>query len=196
MGARNTTMSSDTSSSKLDSWVTTKVDCSHGFKELPAERDEQIEADFNSSEFECFGHRWHLHVYDYDDDAVVKLCHSSKEKIDVMYNLRMINFEGRLVANSVGHQCKFEFDGEKSPIPLYVKWSKIAKVITKGELVVEVQMKQLDTSSAEMEDSVTIMDGWVTTIVDCHHGFKDLPVERYHDVEVMFKSQVFKCFGY
>jgi hypothetical protein len=161
MGARNTTLSSDTSSSILNGWVTTKVDCSHGFKELPAERDEDIEVDFNSPGFECFGHRWHLHVDGDDDEFGVRLRHSSKGKIDVLFNLRMINFEGRLLANVIGNRCKF--DGERSQVPvpgsggrhqysfpLIVKLSKIAEFATRGVLVIEVQMKRVDTSYSSL----------------------------------------------
>lgn len=150
------------SSTELDGWVATVFDCRRGFKDLPAERDVQVEIDFESPEFVCLGHRWRLKFGDNDDDASVLLCHLSGEKIeriDITFTLCMRNVDGKFLANQT--ESKAKFDREKCSIlvgdreysgaasTLLVDWSKIAESVAKG-VVVEVRMKRANfaTSSA------------------------------------------------
>ena len=100
-----------------------------GFKDLPAERDVQVEIDFESPEFVCLGHRWCLKFGDNDDDASVRLCHLPGEKIeriDIRFTLCMRNVDGKFLANQT--ECKAKFDREKCSILIgdrvYTVWHK------------------------------------------------------------------------
>ncbi|KAL3803584.1 hypothetical protein ACHAW5_003365 [Stephanodiscus triporus] len=148
------------SMTESNGWAATIFDCRRGFKDLPAEQDEQVEVDFNSPEFVCMGHRWRLEFGDIDDDASVTLQHLSNERneiIDIRFSLCMRNFEGKYLAkiSNLG-----KFDREKSIIlvngkaysigasVLFVKWSKISESVLKGALIVEVRMRREESAAS------------------------------------------------